>query len=139
LWCWYFCATTAREYHLAVKLRPDDAAGNNELGAALVAAGHPEQGVPYLQSGLETRPDYFEAHYNLGFALAGQEDFEGPAEQFRLASQLQPEDANVEANLGAALAQTGRYLEAKSHFERACRSSPTSRSQKKIQKPCRKK
>jgi hypothetical protein len=30
------------------------------------------------------------------------------SEQFRLASQLQPEDANVEANLGAALAQTGR-------------------------------
>jgi hypothetical protein len=43
-----------REYHLAVKLRPDDAAGNNGLGAALVAAGHPEQGVPYLQSALDT-------------------------------------------------------------------------------------
>ena len=84
-----------RGYHLAVKLRPDDAAGNTDLGAALVAAGHPEQGFPYLQSALETRPDYFEAHYNLGFALAGQEDFEGAAEQFRLASQLQPEDANV--------------------------------------------
>ena len=107
-----------------MKLRPDDAAGNNGLGAALVAAGHPEQGVPYLQSGLETRPDYFEAHYNLGFALAGQEDFEGAAEQFRLASRLQPEDANVEANLGAALAQTGRYLEAKSHFERALQIEP---------------
>jgi protein O-mannosyl-transferase len=101
LWCWYFCAATAREYHLAVKLRPDDAAGNNGLGAALVAAGHPEQGVPYLQSGLETRPDYFEAHYNLGFALAGQADFEGPAEQFRLASQLQPEDANVGGEPGS--------------------------------------
>jgi tetratricopeptide (TPR) repeat protein len=37
---------------------------------------------------------------------------------------LQPEDANVEANLGAALAQTGRYLEAKSHFERALQIEP---------------
>ena len=33
------------EYQTAVQLRPDDAAGNNALGAALVAAGHPEQGV----------------------------------------------------------------------------------------------
>lgn len=66
-----------------------------------MAAGHPEQGVPYLQSGLETGPDYFEAHYNLGFALAGQEDFEGAAEQFRLASQLQPEDANVGGEPGS--------------------------------------
>ena len=65
-----------------------------------------------------------EAHCNLGFALAGQEDFEGPAEQFRLAWQLQPEDANVEANLEAARAQTGRYLEAKSHFERALQIEP---------------
>ena len=97
---------------------------NNGLGAARVAAGHPVQGVPYLQSALETRPDYFEAHYNLGFARAGQEDFEGAAEQFRLASRLQPEDANVEANLGAARAQAGRYLEAKSHFERALQIEP---------------
>jgi hypothetical protein len=47
-----------------------------------------------------------------------------PVIEFRLASQLQPEDANVEANLEAARAQTGRYLEAKSHFERALQIEP---------------
>ena len=113
-----------REYELAVRLRPQDAVGNNALGAALVAEGHPEQGVGYLYAALKARPDYFEAHYNLGFALAGQNDFEGASEQFRLALQLQPEDANVEANLGAALAEMGRFPEAKAHFEHALQIDP---------------
>ena len=107
-----------------MKLRPDDAAGNNGLGAVLVAAQDiPSKPFQPCNRGSRHVP-IIEAHCNLGFALAGQEDFEGPAEQFRLASQLQPEDANVEANLEAARAQTGRYLEAKSHFERALQIEP---------------
>ena len=112
------------EYQLAVRLRPDDAAANNALGAAWVSAGHPERGVGYLQTALKARPDDFDAHYNLGIALASQNDFEGASQQFRLASQLQPNDANAEANLGAALAEMGHFAEAKSHFERALQIDP---------------
>jgi hypothetical protein len=90
----------------------------------LVAAGHPEQGVGYFRTALKARPDYFEAHYNLGLALAGQNDFEGASQQLGLASKLQPEDANVETNLGAALAELGRFPEAKAHFERALQIDP---------------
>ena len=107
-----------------MKLRPEDAAGNDALGAVLVAAQDiPSKPFQPCNRGSRHVP-IIEAHCNLGFALAGQEDFEGPAEQFRLASQLQPEDANVEANLEAARAQTGRYLEGKSHFERALQIEP---------------
>src|SRR5579862_632773 len=112
------------EYTAAVRLRPQDAIGNNALGAALMAVGRPQPGAEYLEAALRARPDYFDAHYNLGFALAGQSDFSGAAEQFRLALRLQPQDANVEANLGAALAQLGQFAEAKSHFERALRIDP---------------
>jgi len=112
------------EYAVAVKLRPEDAAGNNALGAALVAAGHPEQAVTYLQAALKTRPDYFDAHYNLGIALASGEDFSGAAQQFKEALKLQPQDANVEANLGAALAESGQLAAAKSHFEHALQIDP---------------
>ena len=38
--------------------------------------------------------------------------------------QLQPNDANVEANLGVALAEMGRFAEAKAHFERALQLDP---------------
>lgn len=112
------------EYEVAVRLHPEDAAGNNALGAALVEAEHPAEAVGYLRAALKARPDYFEAHYNLGFALAGQNDFAGAVTQFRLALQMQPDDANVEANLGAALAQMGQLGEAKSHFEHALQIDP---------------
>jgi Flp pilus assembly protein TadD len=113
-----------KEYQVAVQLRPEDAAANNALGAALTAAGHAEQAVVYLQTALKARPDDFEAHYNLGIALASQENFDAALRQFQLASRLRPRDANVEANLGAALAETGHLAEAKSHFERALQIDP---------------
>src|ERR1700722_716173 len=40
------------EYEAAVRLRPADAAANNALGAALTAAGHPDQAGGYLQTAL---------------------------------------------------------------------------------------
>jgi Flp pilus assembly protein TadD/mono/diheme cytochrome c family protein len=112
------------EYESAVRLRPDDPAGNNALGTAWVAAGHPEQGVGYFQAALKARPNYFDAHYNLGLALAAQNDFQGAVQQLDLALKLQPDDANVEANLGAAMAELGRFPEAKAHFERALQIDP---------------
>ncbi len=112
------------EYESAIRLRPDDAAGNNALGTALVAAGHPAQGVGYFRTALKARPNYFDAHYNLGLALAAQNDFEGALQQLDLALKLQPDDANVEANLGAAMAELGRFPEAKAHFERALQIDP---------------
>jgi Tfp pilus assembly protein PilF/mono/diheme cytochrome c family protein len=113
-----------QEYESAVRLRPDDPAGNNALGTAWVAAGHPEQGVGYFQVALKARPNYFDAHYNLGLALASQNDFEGASQQFDLELKLQPDDANAEANLGAAMAEMGRFPEAKAHFERALQIDP---------------
>ena len=57
-------------------------------------------------------------------ALAGQGDFEGATREFTLALKMQPDDANVEANLGAALAEMGKFAEAKAHFERALQIDP---------------
>ena len=45
-------------------------------------------------------------------------------QQFQLALHSRPDDANVEANLGSALAEMGRLAEAKSHFERALQIDP---------------
>ncbi len=74
---------------------------------------------------LTSQPDYFDAHYNLGNALAAQGDFSGAAEQFGEAAKLNPGDANAQANLGTALVQLGRLNEAKSHYEAALRIDPT--------------
>jgi Flp pilus assembly protein TadD len=43
---------------------------------------------------------------------------------FRAAVRLNPQDANAEANLGSALAETGNLKEARLHFEHALQIDP---------------
>ena len=71
------------------------------------AAGRAAESIPHLTAALKARPDYFDAHYNLGNALASQGDFTQALIHFRAAVRLNPDDANAEANLGSALAETG--------------------------------
>ena len=113
-----------REYQEAVTVRPEDATGNNALGAAWVAQGSPGRGIEFLRKAIGMRSEYFDAHYNLALALAAQDDFDEAAKEFEVALRLKPDDAGVEANLGAALAQMGRYDESKSHLQRALEIDP---------------
>ena len=66
----------------------------------------------------------FDAHYNLANALASKDQFREAIEHYRAAILLHPDDANVEANLGAALAEAGNLPEAKFHLERALGINP---------------
>ena len=65
-----------REYQQAVRLRPDDAAGNNALGAALVARGIPSKGDGISAGGVEGASGLFRCALQLGIRA-------GRAERFR--------------------------------------------------------
>jgi tetratricopeptide (TPR) repeat protein len=118
-------AGAEKQYAMALSIRPEDATVNNAIAGANLAAGHPDAAVAYLQAALRSRPDYFDAHYNLGTALAMQNDFAAAVEEFRAAVRLNPQDANAEANLGAALAELGNWKEARAHLEKALAIDPT--------------
>jgi Flp pilus assembly protein TadD len=60
----------------------------------------------------------------LANALASQGKFLESIEHYRASVRLHPDDANAEANLGSALAETGNLREAKLHFERALEIDP---------------
>ena len=45
--------------------------------------------------------------------------------EFRAEVRLNPQDANAEANLGAALAELGNWKEARTHLEKALAIDPT--------------
>jgi protein O-GlcNAc transferase len=60
----------------------------------------------------------------LANALVSQDKFLEAIEHYRAALRLHPDDANAEANLGGALAETGQLSEAKQHFQRALRIDP---------------
>jgi len=107
-----------------LSIRPEDATVNNAIAAANLAAGPPDRAVTCLRTALRSRPDYFDAHYNLGTALAMQNNFAAALEEFRAAVRLNPQDANAEANLGAALAELGNWKEARVHLEKALAINP---------------
>jgi len=117
-------ADAMEQYEQALRIRPEDPTVNNAFAAANIAASHPDEAIKYLAAALRSRPDYFDAHYNLGTALAMQGDFRGAVEHFRSAVRLNPQDANAEANLGGALAETENWKEARMHLERALAIDP---------------
>lgn len=118
-------AKAMKQYELALQLRPEDATVNNAIAGVNMAAGHPDAAIKYLIAALHARPDYFDAQYNLGTALAMTEDFRGAEEHFRAAVRINPQDANAEANLGGVLAETGNLKEARTHLERALALDPS--------------
>ena len=109
---------------MALSICPEDATVNNAIAGANLATGHADAAVTYLRTALRSRPEYFDAHYNLGTALAIQNNFEAAVEEFRTAVRLDPRDANAEANLGAALAELGNWKEARAHLEKALAINP---------------
>jgi tetratricopeptide (TPR) repeat protein/mono/diheme cytochrome c family protein len=117
-------AGAEKQYAMALNIRPDNATVNNAIAGVKLAAGHADAAVTYLRTALRSRPDYFDAHYNLGTALAIQNNFAAAVEEFRTAVRLNPRDANAEANLGAALAELGNWKEARAHLEKALAINP---------------
>jgi Flp pilus assembly protein TadD len=53
-----------------------------------------------------------------------QNNFAAAVEEFRAAVRLNPQDANAEANLGAALAELENWKEARVHLEKALAINP---------------
>jgi len=54
-----------------------------------------------------------------------QNNFAAAVEEFRAAVRLNSQDANAEANLGAALAVLGNWKEARVYLEKALAIDPT--------------
>jgi Flp pilus assembly protein TadD len=82
------------------------------------------EAITHLTSATNQRPDYFDAHYNLGIALANAGDFRRAEQEFATGVKLRPLDSAAEANLGAALAELGETKDAIAHFERALQLDP---------------
>lgn len=81
-----------KDYNEAVRLRPALGATYLNQGAAMIGAGHPQDGIVALQKALELdTQDPHIAHYNLGLAYELTGDVTAAYHAFQKSATLAPE------------------------------------------------
>jgi Tfp pilus assembly protein PilF len=86
--------------------------------------GKMPEAISHYEHALRINPDYAEAHYNLGIALAQTGKIEEAIAHYEQALRINPDSAEPHINLGIALGQTGKIEEAIAHFQQALRINP---------------
>ncbi len=107
----------------AHRLKPDDPGVTHNLGRALSAKGQHERALRFYDKALvlwgEDDLAAVRLHFDRGNALFALERFELAAKAYRRALELDPGYAPAQLNLGAALANLGRYDDAVAALESA--------------------
>jgi serine/threonine-protein kinase len=93
-------------------------------GNALFAQRRHEEAEAAYRQAIRLKPDYAEAHYNLGVILNGQGRHKEAEAAYRQAIRLKPDDHDAHANLGIALNGQGRHKEAVAACQAAVRLKP---------------
>ena len=77
---------------------------------ALAGRGQSIEAIAHYQKALEIKPDYAEAHNNLGIALAGRGQVDEAIAHYQKALEIKPDYAYAHNNLGNGLGRprTGR-------------------------------
>ncbi len=100
---------------------------HNNLGLYLMESGSLPESMVHYREAIRLKPDYSDAHNNLGNALSktpGRSDEAIAA--FEQALRLEPDMPQAHANLGGALAKVpGRLEEAILHLRRAVQLQPS--------------
>ena len=97
----------------------NDAPALNNLGEALLGLGQPDEAAKALRRALQFDPDSPEALNNIGRALARSRDSTGAENAWRSAIRVKPDYALAHNNLANHLNASGRWEEARLHFDEA--------------------
>jgi Flp pilus assembly protein TadD len=108
-------------YSDTIAKNPDCWMAHGNLGVYLLDKGSTEDAVRHLREAIRIRPDYADAHNNLGNSLARMPGHEPEAiAQLEEALRLDPGMAEAHGNLGLMLVHTpGRFNEGVAHLRAA--------------------
>ncbi|MDX1406023.1 MAG: sulfotransferase [Woeseiaceae bacterium] len=92
--------------------------------AAHVALGHPEQAIAEFARALQLKPDFAEAHNDLGDVLRNIGHFKAAIDHYRQAIRIKPQLVRAHIGLGGAYFESGMPAEASQCFENALTVDP---------------
>ena len=112
-------------WQTVVDRRPNNPRAPLSLGNAILrTAGPIPAAIAQFEEALRLKPDYGEAHNDLGTALASAGRISEAIAQFEETVRLEPDYVVARNNLGVALFRAGRIPEAIAQFEEALRRRP---------------
>ena len=91
---------------------------------ALADQGKLDEAIAAYRQAIDIKPDYAEAHSNLGIALADQGKLDEAIAAYRRAIGIKPDLAEAHSNLGSALQDQGKLEEASAAYRRAIGIKP---------------
>ena len=98
---------------------------HNNLGLALSeSGGHPDEEVQHYEQALCLKPDYAEAHNNLGSALEKQGRISEAIEHYRQALHFNPDFFMAHYNLASVFFKTGQKQEAIEQYQLSLQIKP---------------
>ncbi|HYV88532.1 MAG TPA: sulfotransferase [Candidatus Polarisedimenticolia bacterium] len=103
----------------AVRLKPDYAEAQYNLGNALRQSGQTDQAIRAFREAVALKPDYAAALQNLSESFRDTGQYREAVGSLRQAIAVQPANAALHNNLGIALRETGQLDEARKAFDRA--------------------
>jgi protein O-mannosyl-transferase len=107
-----------------VAKRPDNPRARNNLGQALVTAGHAEEAVLEFRRAIELQPHHAFAHASLAQVLLARGELADAEVHLRAALAADPRWVDAWVNLGLTLARLGRTTEAIAAYEAALAIDP---------------
>ena len=107
-------------------LEPDRPDVLGFAGMIALKRGDCDDAVKYYSAAVAGRPDYAEAHYNLGNALKKLKRLDEAAAAYERAARIRPDLAPAHHNLGSVLQSLERYEEAAAAYRRTLAMMPQS-------------
>ena len=93
--------------------------GEQVRARALAVRGETDAAITHYRQALRIKPDFVEAHNNLGNVLAGRGEGAAAVTHYQTALAIKPDYAEAHNNLGLALADRGQLEAAAAERDRA--------------------
>jgi protein O-GlcNAc transferase len=108
----------------ALKIDQKSADAQHALACALVGLGHANEAIEHYEAAIALRPDFPEAHNNIGYAFQVTGRYDEMMAHYQRALAIRPQYAEARNNIGNALHVLGRSEEALAHYQAAIAIRP---------------